>query len=165
MIDDVPQSLINELIAMHLPTIEPTSVVTPSAAVREELFEKIFPPEKVDDFLRRIPAVNSQAVVVSDVDGLIEWVSPAFSRMCGYTLGELRGNKAGKMLQGADTDPSVVEIMRSGIRERRAVHTQLVNYSKDGERYEVDIELSPTFGADGSCTGFIALEKEVAQIA
>ncbi len=165
MIDDVPQSLINELIAMHLPTIEPSSVVTPPDAVRAELFEKIFPPEKVSDFLRQIPGINSQAVVVSDIDGLIEWVSPAFSRMCGYTLGELRGNKAGKMLQGADTDSRAMEILRSGIRERRAVHTQLVNYSKDGECYEVDIELTPTFGADGSCTGFIALEKEVVQSA
>ncbi|MEO7932162.1 MAG: PAS domain-containing protein [Chthoniobacterales bacterium] len=150
---------------MHLPSIDPSSVVAPPAAVREELFEKLFPPEKVGDFLRQIPGVNSQAVVVSDIEGLIEWVSPAFSRMCGYTLGELRGNKAGKMLQGADTDPAAVETLRNAIRERRPAHAQLINYSKDGERYEVDIELSPTFAADGSCTGFIALEKEVGQVA
>jgi PAS domain S-box-containing protein len=165
MIDDVPPSLITDLIAMHLPTIDPAQVVPPPAALREELFDKVFPPRKVESFIRQLPEANSQALVVTDGDGLIEWVSPAFSRMCGYTLGELRGNKAGTMLQGAETDPTAVDQLRSAIRERRPVGVDLVNYSKAGERYEVRIDLSPTYAADGSFTGFIAVEKEVPGIA
>lgn len=161
MIDDVPDSLIKELIAMNLPHIQAEQVVAPPARLRAELFDKVFPPQKVDGFLRQVPASNSQAIVVTDVNGIVEWVSPAFSRMCGFSLGELRGNKAGAMLQGADTDPAAVEILRSGIRERRPAQAKLANYSKDGSRYEVDIALFPTQESDGSCNGFIAVEKEV----
>jgi PAS domain S-box-containing protein len=165
MTDDVPQSLVNELIAMHLPDITPTQTVSPRPGLRQELFERVFAPQKVLSFLREIPNANAQAVVVADPDGRIEWVSPAFSRMCGYTLHELKGQKAGTMLQGEDTAPSAVEALRDGIRNKRRVHAQLINYSKGGERYGVDIELFPTFEHDGSCNGFIAIEKEVGEFA
>lgn len=161
MIDDVPNSLIKELNAMHLSTDEKLKSVRPPTSVRAELFEKLFPPQKADYLLSQIPAPNSRAIVVADVNGMIEWVSPAFSRMCGYSLKELRGNKAGKMLQGAETDPTALEILRNGIRNRLPAHAQLVNYSKDGGRYQVDIELFPTQESDGSYNGFIAIEKEL----
>ena len=164
MIDDVPDSLIKELIAMHLSTDENLIAVPPPVNVRAELFEKIFPPRKADYLLSQIPTPNSQAIVVADLNGMIEWVSPAFSRMCGYSLQELRGNKAGKMLQGADTDPTALEILRNGVRNRLPAHAQLVNYSKNGGRYNVDIELFPTQESDGSYNGFIAIEKELQAI-
>ena len=39
-----------------------------------------------------------EAIVMSGPDGLVQWVNPAFSRMCGYTLEELRGKKLGPIL-------------------------------------------------------------------
>ena len=159
MIDDMPNTLVNKLIVMHLNDIHLDQAITPPSSVRDELFEKVFPPRRVDALLRGFPDSNSQAVVVADVDGIIEWVSPAFSRMCGYSLAELRGNKAGKMLQGAETDPRAVETFRSSIREKKSVTVQLANYAKSSKRYDVEIQLFPTFSEDGSCNGFAALEK------
>ena len=158
------QALIDQLTAMNLPIIDPSETIQPPNAVRESLFDKVFPPRKVDSFLKSLPEANSQAIVVSDYDGIIEWVSPAFTRMCGYKLSELRGNKAGKMLQGEETDPAAVEILRSGLRDQRSVHTTIVNYHKCGDHYEVNIELFPTYDEIGNCTGYIAVEKELPQI-
>ena len=45
-----------------------------------------------------------EAMVMSGPDGLVQWVNPAFSAMCGYTLEELRGKKLGPILQGEKTD-------------------------------------------------------------
>jgi len=147
---------------MHLSDID--APVAPPEGLRAALFETLFPPDKAAAFLRTIPGANSQPVVVSNLQGEIEWVSPAFSRMCGYTLGELRGTRPGTLLQGADTDPASVGTLREAIRDRRPVRIQLINYSKSGERYEVDLNLAPTYAADGTCTGFIAIEKEVVNL-
>ena len=43
---------------------------------------------------------NPEAFVMTGPDGLVQWVNPAFTRMCGYTLEELRGRKLGPILQG-----------------------------------------------------------------
>src|SRR5690606_6853347 len=43
---------------------------------------------------------RADAMVVSSPEGLVQWVSPAFSDMCGYTLDELKGQRLGPILQG-----------------------------------------------------------------
>lgn len=48
--------------------------------------------------------VTSDGLVMSGPDGLVQWINPAFSAMCGYTLEELRGKKLGPILQGEKTD-------------------------------------------------------------
>ena len=56
------------------------------------------------------------AFVMSGPDGLVQWINPAFSRMCGYTLEELRGKKLGPILQGEKTDQEAANRMQ----QRRA---------------------------------------------
>src|SRR5690349_4018027 len=36
---------------------------------------------------------RSESLVRSDADGFVQWVNPAFTEMCGYSLDELRGKK------------------------------------------------------------------------
>ena len=55
-----------------------------------------------------LPRPEPEALVVTNAAGLLEWVNPAFTDMCGYTLDELRGRKPGQLLQGPGTDPAAV---------------------------------------------------------
>lgn len=97
-------------------------------------------------------------LVATGPDGLVEWVNPAFTAMCGYALDELRGRKPGHLLQGPDTDPAVVARIREAMRERRACRETLVNYHKDGSRYRVDIRISPILDDEGHPLWFVARE-------
>ena len=56
--------------------------------------------------------VTSDGLVMSGPDGLVQWINPAFSAMCGYTLEELRGKKLGPILQGEKTDRKTAERLR-----------------------------------------------------
>lgn len=103
-----------------------------------------------------------EAVVVTDPAGLIEWVNPAFTAMCGYTLGELRGRKPGALLQGTRTDPAAVDRIRQSVRERRACHETLINYHKDGSPYSVDIQIAPVLDDDQGPLWFVARERKLA---
>ncbi len=136
-------------------------LVMPPETLRNTLCEQLFPPLKVEYLLANAPDRNSRALVVADNDGVIEWVSPSFTRMCGYSLAELRGNKAGKILQGPETDPAAVEVLRTGLRENREVTTHIANYHKNGDRYDVEIQLSPVHGEAGELVGYIAVENQL----
>lgn len=106
-----------------------------------------------------------EAVAVTDPAGLIEWVNPAFSAMCGYTLGELRGRKPGALLQGPATDPAAVSRIRQSVREGRACRETLINYHKDGSPYRVAIQIAPVLDDDQGPLWFVARERILAESA
>ena len=70
---------------------------------------------RILDAIADVPQeVASDAFVMSGPDGLVQWINPAFSRMCGYTLEEVRGKKLGPILQGEKTDREAANRMRRG---------------------------------------------------
>ncbi len=104
------------------------------------------------------------AVVLTDTQGRVTWLNPAFTRLCGYTLDEMIGRKPGALLQGPDTDPETVSLLRHAIRERLPITVELVNYRKTGEPYMVSISLSPLRNRAGRLIGFMAVERETSEV-
>ena len=96
--------------------------------------------------------------------GLIEWVNPAFTQMCGYELDELCGKKPGTLLQGAQTDPIAVTRLREAIRAGRPVEAELMNYHKDGRPYRVQVAITPIFDDEHRPFCFVAEERMLAMV-
>ena len=106
----------------------------------------------------------SDAIILTDLHGRVTWVNPAFTRLSGYTLDDMRGHKPGHLLQGPDTDPESIALLRHAIRLREPVTVELLNYRKNGEPYMVSISLSPLRNGAGRFTGFMAVERETSAI-
>lgn len=104
---------------------------------------------------------GADALVVTDAGGRVEWVNAEFTGLCGYALAELKGRKPGQLLQGPDTDPAVVERIRTAVRERRPCRETIVNYHKDGSRYRADVRISPVPDDEGNPLWFVARERRV----
>ncbi len=102
------------------------------------------------------------AIVVAGPDALVEWVSPEFTELCGYSLDEVRGRSLGPILQGELTEKDAAATMRAAIRGAHACRTVMTNYRKDGSHYQVDIDLRPIFKADGTLRFYVAREAAVA---
>ena len=100
-------------------------------------------------------------VVVTGPEGLVEWINPAFTAMCGYSLTELKGRKPGQLLQGPETDAAAVDRIRSAVRNCLPCREQLVNYHKDGTLYRVDIAIAPVLDDAGQPLWFVATEREL----
>jgi len=105
--------------------------------------------------------LQPDGIVVTGPDCCIEWVNPAFTAMCGYSLEESKGRKPGHFLQGPATDPAAVQRIREALHERRACHEVLVNYHKNGGTYRVDIAISPILDDAGAPLWFVAREREL----
>jgi len=100
-------------------------------------------------------------VVITDVDGKVDWVNPGFTRITGYTLAEVRGKKPGHVLQGSDTDRAVVAQMRERLAAQEGFKVELLNYHKSGRSYWVEIEVQPLREATGQLTGFMGLQADI----
>lgn len=104
---------------------------------------------------------EQECVVVTGPEGLVEWINPAFTAMCGYSLTELKGRKPGQLLQGPETDAAAVDRIRLAVRNRLPCREQLVNYHKDGTLYRVDIAIAPVLDDAGHPLWFVATEREL----
>ena len=105
--------------------------------------------------------LQPDCLVVTGPNGLIEWVNPAFSAMCGYSVAELKGRKPGHLLQGPETDPAAVQRIREAVRERRSCREILLNYHKDGAIYRVDVAITPILDDEGGPLWFVAKERKL----
>ena len=113
--------------------------------------------EQLEWFARQI----GTGVVVTDTAGRVQWVNVAFEQLSGYRLEELQGLKPGEILQGPATDASTVARMHGAFTRREPFLTEVLNYSKDGRPYWVQIDCHPLRDADGRVEGFIALEIDI----
>ena len=102
-----------------------------------------------------------EGLVMSGPDGLVRWVNPAFSAMCGYSTEELRGKKLGPILQGAQTDRETADRMRRAVREYRPCRETILNYHKNGAPYWVEIAITPILDDAGQPLWLIAREREL----
>ncbi|MEQ8665882.1 MAG: ATP-binding protein [Rhodospirillales bacterium] len=116
--------------------------------------------------LRRMSMVASQTttgVIITDVNGLTEWVNEAFERITGYDSAELVGYKPGDLLQGPDTSTETVSTIRDAVRDQRAFKVEILNYHKSGASYWVEIIGNPVTNGVGEIEGFIAIETDISE--
>ncbi len=104
---------------------------------------------------------TNNLIILSDSEGSIEWVNEGFTRLTGYSLEEVRGHKPGDFLQGPETDPVTVARIRQALQQKRGFHEQILNYSKDGRKYWVEIEVQPLFDSHGVLTHYMAIELDI----
>jgi c-di-GMP-specific phosphodiesterase len=102
-----------------------------------------------------------EGMVMSGPDGLVQWVNPAFSAMCGYPLDELRGKNLGPILQGAKTDRETAERMRRAVHDYRPCRETILNYHKNGTPYWVEVAITPILDAAGEVLWMVAREREL----
>ena len=125
--------------------------------------ERLVAAELASARLASIAQQTSSAAIITDAQGLIEWVNPGFTRISGYTLDEVRGRAPGDFLQGPATDASAKRLMHDAVVAGCDFRTEIVNYSKDGTPYWITIDAQPLFGSDGKLSGFVAVETDVTE--
>src|SRR5260221_1744691 len=85
LVDDLHEAVAMTLLA------EPAADARPSPELKARVFAQL---EGRDQHTQH------EAIVMTGPDALVEWVSPAFIKMCGFSLDELRGRSLGPLLQG-----------------------------------------------------------------
>jgi len=111
--------------------------------------------------LERWAAHTDLAVVIANAGGFIVWVNAAFTRMCGYNSDELLGRRPGHILSGELSEKRPREVLNHAIQRQVPVLTRMVNYTKSGKPYWVEIHLEPIHNINGRLTGFISVERDV----
>ena len=106
---------------------------------------------------------TDNAIIISDGAGVIEWVNPGYTKITGYTLAESLGKRPGDLLQGPLTDQAVVTQLREAVRRGEKVECEILNYSKDGRPYWLELAIYPARNAAGLLEHFVAIERDISE--
>jgi PAS domain S-box-containing protein len=117
---------------------------------------------EINSFLANAAHETENSLVITDSDGYIKWVNEGFSRISGYTMAEAIGKCPGHFLQGKETNPETIEIMRKAIKGRQPFNVDIVNYHKSGKPYWIKITCKPQY-RNGQLEGFIAIQVDITE--
>jgi PAS domain S-box-containing protein len=102
------------------------------------------------------------SVMITDLEGRIEFVNPAFTRITGYAPEEALGRNP-RMLKSGRQEPALYQELWATIRAGRDWSGELVNRRKDGSLYTQDLTITPIRDAVGTVTHFIAIGQDVTE--
>src|SRR4051794_11818120 len=100
------------------------------------------------------------AVDATAPDLPITYVSPGFELLTGYGAEEVLGRNL-RMLQGPDTDPRAVSVLREAIRAGREGSATLLNYRSDGTPFWNEISIAPERDAAGVIVRWLGVGRDV----
>ena len=116
------------------------------------------------DRLSEVARRTINLVIVTDTEQRIEYVNDAFERLTGYTLAEAKGKRPGSFLKSKNTDPEASAKMRDALNRGEPVQVEILNCSKHGVEYWLDISIEPLRDEIGNLTGFMAVETDISEV-
>ena len=92
----------------------------------------------------------------------IVYVNDAFERLTGYSRAEVLG-RSPALLQGPKTSRSELDRIRLALKSWQPVRAELVNYTKAGKEFWVELDIAPIADATGNYGHWVAIERDVTE--
>ena len=118
---------------------------------------------ETEDRLRKLSRMVEQSpvsVILTDLEGRIEYVNPQFSRTTGYTLDEVRGRHP-NLLKSGETPPEVYDELWRALSSGKHWKGEFRNRRKDGSLYWERSSVLPIHDGSGKPTHYLALQEDI----
>ncbi len=106
-------------------------------------------------------AANS--IAITDRDGRILWVNPAFATSYGYDKDELLGRRPGDVIKSGVHDDAFYRNMWDTILSGQVWSGEVVNKRRDGSLLTEELTITPVRDEQGEVANFIAIKQDITE--
>jgi PAS domain S-box-containing protein len=110
--------------------------------------------------LSRAVEQTAENIFITDRDGRIEYVNPAFEELTEYSSAEAIGQTP-RILKSGRQDPEFYSALWETILSGKSFRGTLINKKKSGKLYYEEKIITPVKDADGRITNFISTGKDI----
>ena len=110
--------------------------------------------------LSRAVEQSGSSIIITNLDGIIEFVNPAFTRVTGYTPEEITGKNPRILKSGRQSEEIYRELWQT-ISRGDVWQGELLNKKKNGELYWAHATISPVKDSSGAVNSYLAIEEDV----
>ncbi len=115
--------------------------------------------------LQKLSGAVEQAanpVAITDVQGIVEYVNPAFERLTGFTIEEAKGHSLNILKSGLHDDSYYKELWDT-ILAGEEFQSITINKKKSGEIYYEEKIITPIKNGDGQITHFLSNSQDITE--
>jgi PAS domain S-box-containing protein len=121
--------------------------------------------KKNEDELRvlsRAIEQNPATIIITNIQGVIEYVNPKFSELTGYSLSDVVG-KTPRILKSGNTTNKTYKELWDTITSGEEWRGEFINKKKNGEEYFESALISPIFDENDKVTHFLAVKEDITE--
>ncbi|MEM6641788.1 MAG: PAS domain-containing protein [Bacteroidota bacterium] len=144
------------------PILDELGEVEQYIAIESDISERKAAEDELEN-LSLVASKTDNAVIITNQNGLIEWVNEGFEHITEYKFEEVVGKKPGNFLQGEETTEEQVSKIREGLDSRKPFTSEIYNYSKSGKGYWLSLSITPIFDDAGKIEKYIAIETDITE--
>ena len=127
------------------------------------VFHDISARKRAEELLNRQSAAlqaAANAIIITDAEGIIQWVNPAFTSLTGYRDVEVIG-KNPRILNSRTHERDFFGTMWRTIKDGRVWQGELTNRRKDGSLFHEEMTVAPVLNAKGEIVNFAAVKQDI----
>lgn len=143
--------------------VEAENVIVDGKKLRVVAFKDISDRKKVEaEILSLSTAVRQSpaSIIITDTNGIIEYVNPKFTEVTGYSLDEIVG-KNPRVLKTGNTEPEDYKEMWNIITRGDTWTGEFLNSKKDGTHYWELASISPIIDEKGRIIKYLAVKEDI----
>jgi PAS domain S-box-containing protein len=130
-----------------------------NAALRAEISRRA----RVEEMLRKLARAieqTSDSVLLTNHEGVIEYVNPAFERMTGFSSEDAIGATP-RLVDSGHHDRRFFETLWATILSGQTFRAVFVNRTKDGREFHEDGTITPLRDNQGNITHFVSTGRDI----
>jgi PAS domain S-box-containing protein len=105
---------------------------------------------------------SADSVVITDRNGVFQYVNPAFEKLTGYKKEEVEG-KTPRILKSGEHPEVFYKDLWQTILSGKVFRAQFTNKKKNGEFYYEELTITPIRDENGTITHFVSTGKDITQ--
>ncbi|MGK5092384.1 response regulator [Deltaproteobacteria bacterium TL4] len=115
-----------------------------------------------EQYIRLATAIEqaAESIVITDAEGIIQYVNPAFERVSQYSNAEVL-NKNAKIVKSGKHDKIFYKNMWAHLVEGKVWSGRITNKRKDGSLYEEEATISPIRNAANKIVSYVAVKRDI----
>jgi len=117
-------------------------------------------PTKYYELLSTALMQIDELVLITNKDGIIEYVNPAFEKFTGYTRKEAVGKKSSLLKSGKQSDEQYKKLWNT-ILDGTTYTAEITNKKKNNNLYYEAKTITPIKNKDGEITHFVSVGRDI----
>ena len=102
------------------------------------------------------------AIFITDINGTILYINPAFEKIYGYSTEEALG-KTPRILKSGLAPQEIYKQFWDTLLAKKIVSGELFNKTKDGRILNIEGSVNPILDKDGRIIGFLAIQRDISE--
>jgi PAS domain S-box-containing protein len=118
-----------------------------------------------ESLLSLLKAVNtsSDAIFLTNTEGIITYVNVGFTSLYGYTADEVVGKLTPRIVKSGVLEKEVYEDFWTKLKSKREVKGEILNKRKNGEIVFIDGTASPILDEQNTIIGFLGIQRDITE--